>query len=191
MKKRILAVAVAMICVSVLASATLAYFTDADTARNVITSGGIKISLVEQQLADGQLVDYPGEPISVMPGKTVSKIVSVKALDQAAWIRMRFAVTVFDAAGKVMEIPAEELAEGIIIATDSENWTYRDGWWYCNDALNPGESTKPLFEEVSFSLTEMDNAYQKATVVVDVTAQAVQKANNGTTVLEAAGWPEN
>lgn len=191
MKKRILAMAVMLICVSVLASTTLAYFTDMDTARNVITSGGIEISLVEQQLVNGQLVDYPSEPISVMPGKTVSKIVSVKALDQAAWIRMRFAVTVSDAEGKVMEIPADELAEGIIIATDNENWTYRDGWWYCNDALNPGESTKPLFEEVSFSLTEMDNAYQRATVVVDVTAQAVQKANNGATVLDAAGWPEN
>ena len=191
MKKRILAMAVMLICVSVLASTTLAYFTDVDTARNVITSGGIEISLVEQQLVNGQLVDYPSEPISVMPGKTVSKIVSVKALDQVAWIRMRFAVTVSDAEGKVMEIPADELAEGIIIATDNENWTYRDGWWYCNDALNPGESTKPLFEEVSFSLTEMDNAYQRATVVVDVTAQAVQKANNGATVLDAAGWPEN
>lgn len=189
MRKKIFALAVVMICISILASTTLAYFTDVGTARNVITSGGINIDLVEQQLVGGTLVDYPDQPISAMPGKTVSKIVSVKNLDQPAWIRMRFEVTFFGADGKAMDVPADELEKLIIIAADEENWTYSNGWWYCNGAVDPGESTAPLFESVEFAKT-MGNAYQSSTVNIDVTAQAVQASNNGETVLEAAGWPK-
>ena len=190
MRKKIFALAVVLICVSILASTTLAYFTDIGTARNVITTGGIKIAIVEQQWVDDQLVDYPNESIPVMPGKSISKIVSVKGLDQAAWVRMRYAVTVFDAEGKAMDVPADELAKLIIIAADEENWTYSNGWWYCNEAVMAGESTAALFDAVEFA-KNMGNRYQESTVHVDVTAQAVQKANNGATVLDAAGWPED
>lgn len=189
MKKRIFAMAVIMICISILASTTLAYFTDVGTARNVITSGGIVISLVEQQLVGDELVDYPNGPISVLPGRHVSKIVSVKNLDQTAWIRMRYTVTVMDAAGDPMEVPADELAQLIVIDADEENWTFRDGWWYCNEAVNSREVTAPLFESVDFATT-MGNSFQGGTVYIDVIAQAVQQANNGATVLDAAGWPE-
>jgi hypothetical protein len=154
----------------------------------VIVSGGVSIALVEQQLVGDTLVDHPDAPIPVLPGKVVSKIVTVKGMDQEAWIRMRFAVTVYDAEGKVMEVAPEELEKLVIIATDGENWTYRDGWWYCNAAVTKGVSTAPLFEQVAFSLA-MGNEYQEATIHIDVTAQAVQKANNGESVLDAAGWP--
>ena len=190
MKKKIFAMAVVLICVSILASTTLAYFTDLGTARNVITTGGVSIQIVEQQLVGDKLVDYPNEPIAAMPGKTISKIVSVKSLKQAAWIRMNYTVTVLDAAGDVMEVPAAELEKLIVIVADAENWTYRDGWWYCNEPVSAGESTKPLFDSAAFA-KNMGNAYQESTVYIDVTAQAVQKANNGESVLDAAGWPES
>ena len=89
-----------------------------------------------------------------------------------------------------MEIPADELARVVLIAPDATSWTMKDGWWYYNTALQTGEITKPLFEKVVFSGPDMDNKYQLCTVVIDVTAQAVQQANNGTTVWEALGWPE-
>ena len=44
-------------------------------------------------------------------------------------------------------------------------------------------------EEVRFS-AEMGNAYQNCTANVVISAQAVQTANNGDTVMEAAGWPD-
>ena len=46
MKKRILLVAILVICLSVLASGTLAFFTTEAIARNVITTGGVGIDLV-------------------------------------------------------------------------------------------------------------------------------------------------
>ncbi len=190
MKKRIFAVAVVLISLSVLAATTIAYFTDSDIARNVITSGGIDIQIIEQQLVDGKLVEYPNEPIPVMPSSTVSKIVSVQNTDEPAWIRAIYTVTVYDAEEKAMLIPAEELTKVIGIAPNTAAWTQKDGWWYHNTAVATEEMTEPLFEEVVFSGPHMDNKYQNCTVVIDVTAQAVQTANNGTSVLEALGWPE-
>ncbi len=191
MKKSIFALAVVMICLSILASTTLAYFTDTGTARNVITSGSIGIAVVEQQLVNGTLQPYPSQPIPVMPATTVSKIVSVQSTGQAAWVRMNYTLTVYNAEGKEMDIPADELEKVIVIESDATNWTLKDGWWYYNAAVRSGEMTQPLFDEVVFSGPHMDNKYQNCTVVIDVTAQAVQQTNNGSTVMEALGWPKD
>ena len=191
MKKKVLYIAIVVICLALITGGTYAYFTTSDTARNVITSGGIEVKVVEQQLVNGTLQPYPSQPIPVMPATTVSKIVSVQSTKQAAWVRMNYTLTVYDADGKKMDIPADELAKVIVIASDTANWTLKDGWWYYNTAVKGGETTKPLFEEVEFSGPHMDNKYQLCTVVIDVTAQAVQQANNGVTVWEALGWPAN
>ena len=191
MKKKILYIAAIVICLSLITGGTYAYFTTSDTARNVITSGGIEVNVVEQQLVNGTLQPYLGQPIPVMPATTVSKIVSVHNTEQVAWVRMNYTLTVYDADGKKMDIPADELTKVIVIAPDATNWTQKDGWWYYNTAIASGETTKPLFEEVVFSGPYMDNKYQLCTMVIDVTAQAVQQANNGSVVLDALGWPES
>lgn len=191
MKKKILLLAAIVVCLSLITGGTLAYYTGSDTARNVITSAGVEVKVVEQQLVEGVLQPYPSEPIPVMPATTVSKIVSAQSAQEAAWIRMNYTLTVYDRDDEEMDIPAKELEKVIGIAPDTANWTEKDGWWYCSSPAGAGEMTKPLFEEVAFSGPDMDNKYQGCTVVIDVTAQAVQKANNGATVMEAVGWPAN
>ena len=189
MKKKLFAVAMVITCLAILTSTTLAYFTTSDIARNVITSGGVQVELVERQKVGDELLPYPDAPIQVMPGESVSKIVTVKGLADSAWIRMRYDVTVFDAEGAQMDVPAAEVEKLVLISPDGSSWTYSNGWWYCNEALTRGMSTAPLFEAVSFA-ANMGNEYQSSTVTVDVTMEAVQSANNGSTALEAAGWPE-
>ena len=76
----------------------------------------------------------------------------------------------------------------LVLDIDTTKWTEKDGWYYYNEMLQPGDTTPPLFTAVSFS-ENMPNLYQEATAKIDVKAQAVQAANNGDTVLEAAGWP--
>ena len=191
MKKKIFYIAAIVICLAILSGGTLAYYNASDTARNVITSGKVELVLLEQQRVGDQVTPYPAQPVSVMPGKTVSKIVSVRNDAQPAWIRVSYTVTVYDADGNKKEIPAEEQDAAIIIEPDSTNWFYRDGWWYYSAALATGETTRPLFDEVRFSATNMDNQYQRCSIVIDVTAQGVQRANNGETALEALGWPES
>ena len=56
------------------------------------------------------------------------------------------------------------------------------------EALEKSETTAPLFDEIVFSPT-MGNDYQNSTAAVTIYVQAVQTANNGNTVWEAAGWP--
>ena len=190
MKKKILYIAAIIICLSLITGGTYAYYTTSDTARNVITTGGVEVQVVEQQLVNGTLQPYLNQRIPVMPATTVSKIVSVQSKQEPVWVRTNYTVTVYDADNKALEVPAEELKKAIVINPDATNWTEKDGWWYYNTAIASGETTKPLFEEVEFSGPNMDNKYQNCTVVIDVTAQAVQKANNKETVLEALGWPE-
>lgn len=191
MKKKILYIAAIFVCLSIITGGTYAYYTTSDTARNVITSGGIEVNVVEQQLVNGTLQPYPSQPIPVMPATTVSKIVSAQSTEQAAWVRMNYTVTVYDADGNKMEVPADELARVIVIDPDTTNWILKDGWWYCKTAIKSGETTSPLFEEVVFSGPNMDNKYQNCTVEIVVTAQGVQHANNGSSVMDALGWPES
>ena len=191
MKKRILLIAAIALCFSILTGGTLAYFSALDVARNVITSGGVEIRLIEKHLVDGVLQDYPGEPIRVMPAASVSKIVSVENADEPVWVRMNYTMTFYDSEGEKMDVPAEELKKLVIIEPDSSSWTEKDGWWYYNEAVKTGKTTEPLFEEVRFSGPDMGNEYQRSTVVIDVNAQAVQQANNGSNVTEALGWPAN
>lgn len=189
MRKKIFAIAIAAICFAVLTSTTLAYFTASDVAQNVITSGGIAIKVVEQQLVNGALQPYPSQSIQIEPGTTVSKIVSVANLEQPAWIRMCYTITVLDRDDKEMAVSGEELSSVISIEPDAHNWTMKDGWWYYNGVVASGEVTGPLFTQVHFSGPKMGNKYQECSIVIDVTAQAVQTANNGITALDAAGWP--
>lgn len=188
--KKMFAISVIAICVSLLASVTTAYFTDQGTARNVITAGAVGVTVVEQQKTAEGLVEYPKEKIVVMPGTKVSKIVSVRADEASAYVRARYEIIIFDAEGKDMELDEQTLTSIVGIAPDKEHWTEKSGWWYFNKALVGGEATEPLFTEVVFSGPEMTNEYQGCTVEIHIITEAVQAANNGNTVWEAAGWPE-
>lgn len=190
MKKKIVYMAVLCILLSLLANGTLAYFTAEDTARNVITTGKVDIVIEEWQQTENGLEKYPSEPIAIMPATTVSKIVTVKNLDAECFIRARLDMIVKDLEGNVMEIEPEMLEKIITLNMNTANWTYRDGWWYCNNAVKNGKATEALMTKVVFDGPNMTNEYQNCTVEIHVNAQAVQSANNKTTVLEAKGWPE-
>ena len=189
MKKRFICCAALCILLSFAVNSTLAYFTAEDTARNVITSGAVTLEVVEKQLVGDKLENAPDAPVSIMPGSAVSMVVSAKNIDAPAYVRMSYTAEVQDENGTALTLSEEQLEKIIIIAEDTANWTYEDGWWYCSKALASGEESEPLFEQIVFSGSEMGNAYQNCTVTIDVTAQAVQKANNGESVMDAAGWP--
>jgi len=193
MKKKILTVAAIAICLAVLASGTLAYFTHEDQVHNVITSDVVDIAIEEWQDEVGG-TPYPDERIEVMPGTTVSKIVTVKNNEAKSWIRARFEIVFTDANGDRMNLSPETLASIVTVAVNGEHWQQKTGemnWWYYSDSVATGVATEPLFTEVVFDGPNMTNEYQNCTVEINVYAQAVQTANNGTSALDAAGWPEN
>lgn len=195
MKKKITILAVLVMCLAILASGTIAYFTAEDQAHNVITSGGVDIEIEEWQQTDEGLVPYPkDDPIDVMPGVTVSKIATIKNIEADAYIRAKFDVVIIREDKTVMELSPEELASIISLTMNGEDWLRKDGdneWWYYANAVTVGKSTEAFFNEVVFDGPNMTNEYQNCTVEITVTAQAVQKANNGDSALEAAGWSAN
>ena len=181
MKRKLLILSVLAICIATLAAGTLAYFTSEGKAHNVITTGGVEIAVQEWADEDKQT---PFEDLEgIMPGMTVTKIAEIKNTGASdAWVRVKVEKNI-KLQGK--GTPDTGLVELTLNTTD---WTEKDGYYYYTKALKPGEVTAPIFTAVTFK-PEMGNEYQNATATVDVSAQAVQTANNGTSALTASGWP--
>ena len=189
MKKRLAVIAMAL-CLAVAGAAmgTVAYFTAQETAHNVITTGGVSISLEEwASLPDDGTDPVPFEDVEgVLPGTAVGKVVQVSNTGASeAWVRIQVEKTIVLDESRAGEIDPSLISLDINTAA----WTEQDGYYYYNKPLASGETTEPLFTQVSFD-KEMGNLYQNCTAQVDVSAQAVQTANNGAAALEAAGWPE-
>lgn len=182
MKKKIAAGAVLVLCLSMLIYSTIAYFNTADTARNVITSGNIKIALNETDDAGAPFKDA----VDVMPGQTVDKIVTVQNTgDNPSYIRVSVTKAIELAAGMSGNPDAGLLS----LDFDTTHWTLQDGYYYYNEVLEPGQTTAPLFTGVTFDKS-MGNLYQKSKAVITVNAQGTQVEHNGTSALTANGWPE-
>ena len=187
MKKKILALALIIMAMSIVAYGTLAYFSYEDTATNVIVAGNIKIALREWSETDGGERVATEGPVDILPGLHVSKIIEVENTGKnAAWIRVSVAKAIELAVGKEGQVDTALVGLNI----NTEYWTEQDGYYYYNVALQPGETTQPLFTEVQFA-AQMGNLYQQSKAILTIQAQGVQMANNGESVFEAAGWPEN
>ena len=149
-------------------------------------------------MIDGKKVDWPGDGIQgVMPGQSVSKIVEVENKDDSgpAWIR----VSVESEIRKDGEVSPQPAEKGMLLFDIQDGWIAgNDGYYYYYKPVSTGQTTPPLFNNVTFSGT-MDNSYQNCTAYVHVSAQAVQVKNNNNdgalTELTAAnysqvkGWP--
>lgn len=189
-KKKLFAMMALVIVLAILGTGTLAYFTTRALVHNVITTGGVNIELEETMLNDkGQEIPFVDQT-GVMPGQEISKIVRVTNKDAEAWIRIQVVETIDEKAD----------SENVIrinynLGTAPTQWTEKDGWYYYNKPLANGETTEPLFKGVTLAGREMDNKYQNKDIVVSVSAQAVQAANNaipdGGNVTDVKGWPKD
>lgn len=181
MKRKFLILSVLAIMIAILAANTLAYFTADTKAHNVITSGGVDITLNEW--ANDDRTEKFEDKTGVMPGAEITKIVEIENTGSgSAWVRVQVTVDVYSENKETMD------PKYVSLDFNDTDWTYFDGYYYYNRALAPGETTAPLFTTVSFD-KQMGNEYQNSTAYVDVHAGAVQSANNGTDALSATGWP--
>lgn len=182
MKRKLLILSALAICIAMLVTGTLAYFTAEGKAHNVITTGGVEIAV--QEWADEEKTKPFEDLTGIMPGMTVTKIAEIKNTGASdAWVRVKVE--------KNIELKGEGTPDtGLVeLALNTAYWTEKDGYYYYTKALKPGEVTAPVFTSVTFNAT-MGNEYQNATATVDVSAQAVQTANNGDAVMNAQGWPK-
>lgn len=185
MKKRMLTAALALCCLAVLATGTLAYFTAEETAQNVITMGSLKMELVELDEKDEPWEDVE----NIVPGMEVTKKAYVENNGSVDfYTRVKITKTFVPAQGE--ELP-ELNTELVRLDINEKYWKLDEGdfYYYYKKPVAPGEKTEPLFTTVTFS-TKMGNEYQNVKVIIDLDAQAVQSRNNGESALEATGWPE-
>ena len=179
MKKRILLISLILVLLSTLSMGTYAYFTAKKANRNVITSGNLKMELLEK----GSESHSDKAPIVIMPGDVIEKEIRVKNIGgHPMYVRIELAPTVVGS-----ELDAEKC---IAMNINTIDWETKDGCYYYKKALNPGETTPELFTKVTFVGSEVTNAYLGKEFQLDVNAFAVQSENNGSKPTEAHGWPE-
>ena len=188
MKRKLLLLSVMVICIAIAAAGTLAFFNGDATAHNVITTGKVGITVNEYAKYDAadtaKREEFTNNQTGIMPGTTVDKIVVVSGEDGTAdaWVRVKFVTKVTSADGTELNANKIQLNTGA-------NWIDgKDGWFYYNAPVKANQEAAPALLSVQFDAT-MDNTYQDATATVDVLAQAVQCANNGTSAQTASGWP--
>lgn len=187
MKRKITLCALLICCLAVAGFGTVAYFTADDTARNVITAGNIKIELKEMSIPvdGGKPVEFK-DVTGVMPGGSVSKIVSVKNVgEKTAYIRVSVDKVIILAEG----VSGEPDASLVYFNINKNDWTQIGDYYYYNKPLVSGAETEKLFERVFFDKS-MSNMYQNSKSIITVNAQATQVDNNGDDVFSAKGWPK-
>lgn len=163
-----------------LMSGTLAYYTAEEKAVNVITSGKVDVE-IHEKTADGK--DFPKEGVVIMPGDRVSKIVTFENTgNHPLYLRVKLTQSVDD-----KTLSAENC---LSMNINTEEWTFKDGYYYYYQALQPQETTKPIFTEVYIDGKHVTNEYLGKAFSLDVTAYAVQSEYNGETVWEAGNWPK-
>lgn len=184
MKRKLLILSVLAICIATLTTGTLAFFTSEGRAHNVITTGGVKIA-VQEWADEGK--EKPFRNLEgIMPSMTVTKIAEIKNTGaSAAWIRVKVDKNI------QLQGEGEPNTDLVELNLNQNDWELgQDGYYYYNQALQPNAVTEPIFTAVTFDAA-MGNEYQHATASVDVFAQAVQKANNGDSAMNAKGWPNS
>lgn len=182
-KKKVFLMAAIVCCIALVAAGTLAYFTAEETAFNVITTGKLAMDLHDETTGG---VDFPANGIdNVMPGNVVDKIVYVENTGSVDfYTRISLEKIIEAAEGVETELDFDKITLNI----NTKDWTEKGGYYYYNGVVKPGEKTPELFTTVTFG-TGLSNEYMEAHVEINVSAEAVQSKNNGTSALTATGWP--
>lgn len=171
MKKKWTIATVLVLVVALLAVGTWAYFSAVGRADNVITMGSVKLALHDE---DG--TGQPFTTVSAMPGSVVDKVVYVENVGSGAfYTRVKITPEVVAENGEIIPLDASERL--LTLDLNDKDWTPgTDGYYYYNGTLSPKAATSKLFNQVTFS-KDMGNEYQNTTVLIYVTAEAVQTAN--------------
>ena len=181
-KRKILVTAVVIGLLTLFSPSTLAYYTVTGIATNVVTFGEFGMKILETTAIGAP---FPKEGVHILPGETVSKEVAVRNIcGHPFWLRVQLVK------GSSKESLSAEDALQIVDLND-EQWTQRDGYFYYNRILAPGETTEPLFTRVHIPGDKVSQHDIGSVLTLTVKASAVQSDNNtGEHPWEANGWPD-
>ena len=164
--KKLLPVALSVVLLGTVGvGATLAYFTDSDSATNVVTMGHVNIELTEPAWK------YDEKGITnVSPGQTIEKDPTITLQEGSldAYIRVKL---------EVEGLEKEEAADVIKLIKLNEGWTLEeDGYYYYKNKLTSDTSSTTMFNQVTIP-HEWDNSYIDKAFNINVYAEAIQADN--------------
>ena len=181
-------VAICALCVIAIAlvAQTISFNARSTRADNIVTFGAVTIQTIETTKdAHGQEVAVP-EVEQMSESAPASRIVRVKNVgEEPAFVRVKLSVRAESAQGGA--VPAEDLASFVF---DDARWVERDGWYYFDAPLAPGDTTGALITGVSFDVRAVQERTDMGKVHLDIVSQGVQVRNNAASAFDAEGWPE-
>ena len=187
-RRVMLVVTLCVLCVLafVLVAQTVSFSARSTKADNVVTFGSVTVQTVETMKGpDGEEIAVP-ETEQMSESAPASRIVRVKNVGQEpAYVRVKLSVRAEDGQGAVA--PADDLATYVF---DDARWVEKDGWYYFDAPLAPGETTGALITGVGFDVRAAQERTGNGLVHLDIDTQGVQVKNNAASALDAEGWPE-
>lgn len=191
MKKKVALTAAAVALVGTLAvGGTLAWFTDTETATNVVTTGNVDIAWFEGNGTEGSekkiTTGNPGMQFGngtpVTPGQNLDKEARIKNEGKnAAYIRAK--IVFLDKDQEVIEKP-----EYMHIAGTDIKWmpNASDGYYYYNEIVEPGEFTDKIMTDILIATTANNQNFADKEITVRLDAEAIQSDNLGVTSCKDA-----
>lgn len=183
-----LVVTLCVLCVLafVFVAQTVSFSARSTKADNVVTFGSVTVQTVETMKGpDGEEIAVP-ETEQMSESAPASRIVRVKNVGQEpAYVRVKLSVRAEDGQGAVA--PADDLAMYVF---DDARWVEKDGWYYFDASLAPGETTGALITGVGFDVRAAQERAGNGLVHLDIDTQGVQVKNNAASAFDAEGWPE-
>ena len=187
-RRVMLVVTLCVLCVLafVLVAQTVSFSARSTKADNVVTFGSVTIQTVETMKGpDGEEIAVP-ETEQMSESAPASRIVRVKNVGQEpAYVRVKLSVRAEDRQGAVA--PADDLATYVF---DDARWVEKDGWYYFDVPLAPGETTGAFITGVGFDVRAAQERTGNGLVHLDIDTQGVQVKNNAASAFDAEGWPE-
>ncbi|MDD2955435.1 MAG: TasA family protein [Oscillospiraceae bacterium] len=194
-KKIVLICAAAALCALLVVGGTLAYFTDSETATNVITMDGLDITLTETGAVLEDAV-YGKNYSDIMPGTVLDKDPTVTNNDAPVYLRIKVewptVVNVLNAAKNYTFSEAD--VQHKMVDSMTAEVSYVDGidpdvwkkvvagddvyyYYIANNGVLAKGAAVTLFDKVVVPGAGWDNGFQNASFQIGVTAEAIQTAN--------------
>lgn len=171
-KKVALSIAAAAMVGTLAVGGTLAWFTDTETATNVVTTGNVDIAWYENDekiTEDHTGVEY-GKDTPVAPGAVLEKQANVKNEGKNdALIRVRVDFTDVD----------ESLKDYLEPVLDSAKWlrNTEDGYFYYNEIVKSGAETENFISSLHILESAGNDIADVTEASIDLIAEAVQADN--------------
>lgn len=211
MSKKTKIIHITLFCIFILFSMTVfAFIIKETTSSSILTFGSLKMRVIETTIENGIEKEIEnGKSMSLMTNSNFNRDIKIENTgEQEMYVRVSFNIegkkgnNIKESEGKTSKeskVKSNEIENNkefdasslVDINADSENWIYKDGWYYYKTSIKPKEITNNLKINIKFKMDKISSAHSGGEFNLNIKSEALQYKNNSENVLEARGWPSN